>query len=142
MGLRQSTEVVKTPSKQQQQVPPENDTKEFYQEHLQKLTTENKILMFSKTTCTYCTQAKRLLDDLKLEYKTIELDLDANCPNDNCQKLATALMLQTRIRTVPQIFINGKCIGGFSDLEMLSKNEKHFQDFLNNFSNIDIDKKK
>lgn len=126
MGSKQSSESkVASPPKVI-----ENDTKEFYQEHLEKLTNENKILVFSKTTCTYCTRAKRLLEDLKIEYKSIELDLDSNCPNDNCQKLATALMLQTRIRTVPQIFINGQCIGGFNDLETWSKNERNFKDLL------------
>lgn len=97
---------------------------QLYKDFLQNLIAENKIVVFSKTSCTFCTKAKSLLDELKLSYKAIELDVDKQCPNENCQKLVQTLIVQTRMRTVPQIFLNGKCIGGFNELEELSKGGK------------------
>lgn len=119
MGLKQSTEVLKSDSDQR-----------VYEDFLKSTIAENKIVMFSKTSCFYCTRAKQLLDDLKLDYKTIELDINKNCPNENCHKLSTVLVMQTRMRTLPQIFIRGKYIGGFEDLEALSKDKKSFTELL------------
>lgn len=106
------------------------DSVDFYESYLKSVTNENKIVVFSKTTCSYCTRAKQLLNDLKLVYKAIELDLNHQCPNENCAQLSTVLIAQTRMRTVPQIFINGKCIGGFDELLSLSKNDKTFFESL------------
>ena len=79
----------------------------------------NQIVLFSKTTCGYCTRAKNLLYDLKLDYYSIELDQNENCPRSDCQQLIENLIAQTRMKTVPQIFVNGKLIGGFSEMAQL-----------------------
>jgi glutaredoxin len=68
--------------------------------------------------------AKKELDKLSLSYHTIELDVSNNCPKEDCHSLAKTLMLQTRMRTVPQIFIKGRLIGGFTDLDKLIKEDK------------------
>ena len=34
----------------------------------------NKVMMFSKTTCPFCTKIKQLFDSLKIEYQVLELD--------------------------------------------------------------------
>jgi glutaredoxin 3 len=96
-----------------------------YDQFIKRLVTEHPVVVFSKTSCGYCTRAKAILDERQLKYHSIELDVNSNCPNDNCTQLIKSLMLQTRMRTVPQIFINGKLIGGCSDLETVAaKNEK------------------
>ena len=42
---------------------------------------------------------------------------------DKTKKLKNALIKLTRQKTVPQIFINGSFIGGFTDLDKLLSNE-------------------
>jgi glutaredoxin 3 len=106
--------------------PTENGS--YYDQFIKKLVSENQVVIFSKTKCGFCHRAKSILDESKIRYQSIELDVNANCPNDNCTQLTNSLVLQTRMRTVPQIFINGQLIGGCNDLEaILSKNAQ----FLN-----------
>ena len=79
----------------------------------------NQIVVFSKTNCGYCTRAKDTLKRLNIDYQSIELDIDDNCPQRDCQGLVANLIKQTRMKTVPQIFVNGQLIGGFSELQQL-----------------------
>ena len=77
------------------------------------------IVLFSKTTCFYCDQAKELLTKSNLKFRSIELDKNENCPENNCSNVIKSLVEFTRFKTVPQIFINGVFIGGYSDLVKL-----------------------
>lgn len=72
------------------------------------------IIIYSSLTCPYCDHAKDLLDQKGLKYNEINVDKDPN-------KLAE-MIDRTGRRTVPQIFIDGKYIGGFDDLRNLSEN--------------------
>ena len=42
--------------------------------YIQDLIRENKIAIFSKTTCPYCTKVKQLFDSLNEKYAVVELD--------------------------------------------------------------------
>lgn len=72
-----------------------------------------KIIMYTKASCPYCDWAKQLLDARKEKYSEIRVDLDS-------AQLAEMMQLSGR-RTVPQIFIDDKPIGGFDDLSALAK---------------------
>jgi glutaredoxin 3 len=102
----------------------ENNPHLVYDEFIKSTLDKHKIVIFSKVNCIYCTKAKSALNQLKLTYHSIELDKNEQCPNENCANLSQRLILQTRIRTVPQIFINGKFIGGFTDLDNLIKKDE------------------
>jgi glutaredoxin 3 len=78
----------------------------------------NNICIFSKTTCGYCKKATQLLYDVYgIEYQLVELDKINYGPN-----IATELKNITGQTTVPNIFIYGKHIGGYSELFALHKN--------------------
>ncbi|XP_008487196.1 uncharacterized protein LOC103523963 [Diaphorina citri] len=68
----------------------------------------NQVMIFSKTTCPYCTKAKEKFKSINQSFKTIELDL----LGDNGSKIQNALFEKSGQKTVPNIFINGKHIGG------------------------------
>jgi len=68
----------------------------------------NKALIYSTATCPYCVLAKRLLDEKKIPYTEIRVDLD-DSERDKMISL-------TGRRTVPQVFIDYKHIGGYDDL--------------------------
>ncbi|KAI5970752.1 GRX1 [Candida margitis] len=79
----------------------------------------NKLLVYSKTYCPYCTATKNLLNKHGVDYKLIELNTLPDGGN-----IQRALKEITGQRTVPNIFFNGKHIGGDSDLQALeSKGE-------------------
>ncbi len=77
------------------------------------------IEIYTSSTCPYCTKAKKLFKSLNLEYKEHNIDSDFD---GMCEELS--LMFGKQLQTVPQIVINGRHIGGYSDLEVLQKNGK------------------
>ena len=74
-------------------------------------TDEKKVLIYETGLCGFCKAAKRLLDNKKVEYDTIRVDIDPE------QK--QIMMERSGRRTVPQIFVGDHHIGGFDDLSEL-----------------------
>jgi glutaredoxin 3 len=70
-----------------------------------------EVKIYTKTFCGYCVAAKRLLDSKGVKYVEIDVSID----RDTRRWLAEA----TGQSTVPQTFINGESVGGYSDLEAL-----------------------
>lgn len=76
----------------------------------------SKIEIYTSATCPYCIKAKKLLTMLKLSYADYNVDKDFD---KMCKDLSEKYGRQ--IQTVPQIIINGKYLGGYSDLESAYK---------------------
>jgi len=74
------------------------------------------VFIYSTTVCPYCDKAKQLLDDLNAEYGSVELNA---LPPGVGGQMVEQLREKTNCATVPQIFINGKFIGGYSEVLML-----------------------
>lgn len=71
------------------------------------------IIIYSTGTCPYCINAKELLDSKGVQYKEIRIDKEEG-------KRDEMLRISNGRRTVPQIFIDNKHIGGFDDLKSLN----------------------
>ncbi|RLV92753.1 Glutaredoxin-C6 [Spathaspora sp. JA1] len=76
--------------------------------------TSHKIVVYSKSYCPYCTSTKQLFQQLNQDFKVIELD-----HVNQGSVIQRGLKEITGQGTVPNIFINGKQIGGNSDLQDL-----------------------
>jgi glutaredoxin 3 len=72
-----------------------------------------KIQMYTTTWCGYCVRAKALLDARGLEYEEIQLDDD--------EGFRARLHDLTGGWTVPQILIEGRAIGGYTELWRLDR---------------------
>jgi glutaredoxin 3 len=70
------------------------------------------IQVYSTAYCPYCDAAKRLLKSRNLEFE----DIDVSDPGQK-----EALKKRTGWRTVPQIFIDGKMIGGYQELAEMDR---------------------
>jgi glutaredoxin 3 len=71
-----------------------------------------KILMYTSAYCPYCTNAERLLHSKGVtDIEKIQIDTDP--------ELKISMMEKTGRRTVPQIYIGERHIGGFDDLRAL-----------------------
>ena len=71
-----------------------------------------QVKMFSTAVCPYCIMAERLLQSKGVEHiEKIRVDLDP------VQR--DFMMQQTGRRTVPQIYIGTRHIGGYDDLAVL-----------------------
>lgn len=73
----------------------------------------SKVTIYSKTYCPYCDRAKSLLKGKNIPYDEIMLD-------DKDDEFAK-LKQKTGLMTVPQIFINDKLVGGYTDLAALER---------------------
>jgi len=73
-----------------------------------------KIEIYSTKTCPSCKQAKQLFDSKDAEYTEFLIDEDKD-------KFKEMKLRSNGARTVPQIFINDKHIGGFDALWALEK---------------------
>jgi glutaredoxin 3 len=71
-----------------------------------------KIEVFTKVFCPYCSRAKALLDGKGADYQEIDLTMDRAGFDAMVERAGGA-------RTVPQIFIDGKHVGGSDDLAAL-----------------------
>lgn len=70
--------------------------------------------IYVKTTCPYCWRAKHLLDSKGVDYKEIVIDFGG--PDRQ------AMIQRANGRTtVPQIFIDGRHVGGCDDLMGLER---------------------
>jgi len=76
----------------------------------------DQICIFSKTTCGYCSRAKQLLanDYYYTPLRVIEID---KIPEG--MAIARELNNNTGQTTVPNIFIYGKHIGGYTELKKI-----------------------
>jgi glutaredoxin 3 len=72
-----------------------------------------EVLVYTTPACPYCVMAKRLLTQKGVAYKEIDVAGD--------DEKRRWLVEATGQRTVPQIFIDGKSYGGFSDIAALDK---------------------
>jgi glutaredoxin 3 len=72
-----------------------------------------RIQIYTTRWCGYCVRALALLEEKKLEYDEIHLDGD-----DAFRKILHDL---TGGWTVPQILIDGKPIGGYTELARLDR---------------------
>lgn len=72
------------------------------------------ILMYSTGACPYCTRAEQLLNSKGItEIEKIRLDL--------APERREEMMNRTGRRTVPQIYIDDRHVGGFDDLAALER---------------------
>ncbi|KAK9385993.1 thioredoxin-like protein [Lipomyces mesembrius] len=88
-----------------------------YQTQVKELVSANPVLVFSKSWCPYCRQAKQTLDNEDVEHTDFELD-----QIDVGDAIQSAIYELTSQRTVPAIFIGGNFVGGNSDLQTLKRN--------------------
>ncbi|KAF8037575.1 hypothetical protein BT93_B0456 [Corymbia citriodora subsp. variegata] len=72
-----------------------------------ELVSANPVVVFSKSFCPYCVSVKKLLSQLGVNFKAIELDQETDG-----SEIQSALAEWTGQKTVPNVFIGGDHIGG------------------------------
>ena len=83
-----------------------------------------RILLYTTQYCGYCRAAKNLLRAKGLEFEEIDVGFD---PSKRVEMVERARGL----RTVPQIFIHGRHVGGYDELAALEREGK-LDDWLAN----------
>jgi glutaredoxin 3 len=76
-----------------------------------------RVKIFSTGTCPFCEKAKHLLTRLHIPYEEVRIDQSPEALKEFARATRGA-------RTVPQIIIDGKCIGGFVELTELHMDDE------------------
>ena len=82
-----------------------------------------RVKIYSTGTCPICDKTKTLLKKWKINYDEARIDLEQGL-------LKEMLEITNHARMVPQITIDGKWIGGFTELT-----EMHMEDELDDLMN-------
>lgn len=77
---------------------------------------QNMVTVYSKEYCPYCVKAKALLNSLNIPFEEVDIT--------NTPEKIEELSAKSGFRTVPQIFVGDKCLGGFTDIEKLNNEGK------------------
>ena len=70
------------------------------------------VVIYRTEFCPYCDMAERLFDDIGVEYEEIDVTHDAEAREKMVERAGGK-------RTVPQIFIDGKSVGGYDDVHAM-----------------------
>ena len=76
-----------------------------------------KVEVYTTTYCPFCTRAKSLLKSKGVAFDEIDV-------TDDDELRAKMIEMSGGRRTVPEIFINGKIVGGFDELKALNDSGK------------------
>jgi glutaredoxin 3 len=74
------------------------------------------VKIYTTPYCPYCVRAKRLLERKGVRFEEIDVANDDQTRIDLAQR--------TGLRTVPQIFIGERCVGGSDELYALDQDGK------------------
>jgi glutaredoxin 3 len=72
-----------------------------------------RVLVYTTEWCGYCVRAKSLLEERGIEYEEVHMDGDP--------EFRQKLLDMTGHWTVPQIFVDGRSIGGYMELWALDR---------------------
>lgn len=75
-----------------------------------------RVTLYTKTSCPYCVRAKRLLDRKGVAYDEVSVE--------GRDDLRTWLAETTGQKTVPQVFVGDRPLGGFADVDALDREGK------------------
>ena len=74
------------------------------------------VLIYLTEWCPFCQRAKALLKKKNVNFTEVDVD--------DRPELRSWLVSSSGQRTVPQVFINGQPVGGYTDLEKIDRQGK------------------
>jgi len=89
---------------------------------IDNLLKEKKVVVISKSYCPFCKKAKQVLAKYNIPKECIEIKEIENDPN--CEEIQKYMMELTGGRSVPRVFIGGKCIGGGDETQSMHNKGK------------------
>ena len=84
-------------------------------EFVKKMNANNKVVIWSLQYCEFCWTLFKLLDAAEIPYETVNIDSFKYAKDQMGNKYRAALSEMTDCKTFPQLFVDGKYIGGAAD---------------------------
>ncbi len=77
---------------------------------------EQPVVMFALEWCEFSWSVRKMFAHYNIPYRSIDLDSVAYQEGNRGGKIRTAIQEQTGLKTIPQIYIGGKHVGGATEL--------------------------
>lgn len=74
------------------------------------------VVVYTMDSCPYCEKAKSLLKGRGVRFQEIRVPMDDDAKWDELYK-------KSGLRTMPQIFVGARLVGGYSDLAALDEKD-------------------
>lgn len=81
-----------------------------------------KVIIYGRDTCKFCNKAKKLAEFCKENLEGFEYIIDYN-EGKGWQAVALSEKLGFEVKSVPQIFADGRHIGGYTEFDAWLKNQ-------------------
>lgn len=82
----------------------------------------SRVVIYTTAMCGYCARAKRLLTNKGISFEEIDVTFDPERRREMMERAGGR-------RTVPQVFIDGDCLGGADELLAIDR-EGRLDDLL------------
>lgn len=77
---------------------------------------KNPVVLFSLSWCSFCRAAKQLLAQIEVRHQVFELDHGVFLEPAVQQQVRSRLAEITGSTTLPQLFVGGESLGGYTDV--------------------------
>jgi cysteine synthase A len=88
------------------------EAERFYDQALR----DEPVVLFALEWCEFCWSVRKLFARLGIEYRSVDLDSVAYQAGERGSKIRAVLAARTGTKTIPQVFIGGKHVGGATEL--------------------------
>ncbi|MCB1665913.1 MAG: glutaredoxin [Pseudomonadales bacterium] len=83
---------------------------------------QHPVVLFSLSWCSFCRAAKQLLAQIGVKHEVFELDQGVFLEPAVQQQVRTRLAEITGSGTLPQLFVGGENLGGYTDVAAAMRN--------------------
>jgi cysteine synthase A len=73
------------------------------------------VVLFALEWCEFCWSVRRLLQRLRIPFRSIDLDAVEYQPGNRGGRIRAALGARTTMTTIPQLFVGGEFVGGCTE---------------------------
>ena len=106
-----------TPTPVDDEVAPATEAPADALEFLEQTTNDpgNAVILFALEWCEFCWSVKKMFAEYEIPYRSIDLDSVAYQDDNLGGKIRKAIEQRTGLKTIPQIYVGGKHVGGASE---------------------------
>ena len=76
---------------------------------------DNPVILFALEWCEFCWSVRKMFAEYEIPYRSIDLDSVAYQDDNQGGKIRKAIEQRTGLKTIPQIYVGGKHVGGASE---------------------------
>ncbi len=76
---------------------------------------DNAVILFALEWCEFCWSVKKMFAEYEIPYRSIDLESVAYQDDNLGGKIRKAIDQRTGLKTIPQIYVGGKHVGGASE---------------------------